>query len=75
MHRRIAALVDAVRSSARQERAEAADIDVHEQIKSVLAVLDHKLKSVHVTQHFAADCGPRARLSERTRASVGEPAR
>jgi carbamate kinase len=43
----------------------AADIDVHEQIKSVLAVLDHKLKSVHVTQHFAADCGPRARLSER----------
>ena len=54
---RIANLVDAVRSSARQERAEAADIDVHEQIKSALVVLDHKLKSVHVTQHFAADCG------------------
>jgi C4-dicarboxylate-specific signal transduction histidine kinase len=54
---RIADLVNAVRSSARQERAETADIDVHEQIKSALAVLDDKLKSVHVTQHFAADCG------------------
>jgi signal transduction histidine kinase len=54
---RIAGLVDAVRSSARQERAEAADIDVQEQIKSALAVLDHKLKSVHVTEHFATDCG------------------
>ena len=54
---RIASLVDAVRSSAKQERAETADIDVHEQIKSALAVLDHKLKSVHVTQNFAIDCG------------------
>jgi signal transduction histidine kinase len=54
---RITSLVDAVRSSARQERAEAADIDVHEQIKSALSTLDHKLKNVHVTQHFAADCG------------------
>jgi signal transduction histidine kinase len=54
---RIASLVDAVRSSARQERAEAAEIDVHEQVKSALATLDHKLKNVHVTQHFAADCG------------------
>jgi C4-dicarboxylate-specific signal transduction histidine kinase len=33
---RIADLVDAVRSSARQERAETADIDVHEQIRSAL---------------------------------------
>ena len=54
---RIAGLVDAVRSSARQERAEAADIDVHEQIKNALAVLDHKLKSVRVSRHFADDCG------------------
>ena len=54
---RIASLVDAVRSSARQERAETADIDVHEQIKSALSTLDHKLKNVHVAQHFAADCG------------------
>ena len=54
---RIAGLVDAVRSSARRERAEAADIDVHEQIKSALAVLDHKLKNVRVSRHFAADCG------------------
>jgi C4-dicarboxylate-specific signal transduction histidine kinase len=57
MHRRIADLVDAVRSSARQERAEAADIDVHEQIKSALSVLDHKLKTVRVTRHFSNDCG------------------
>jgi signal transduction histidine kinase len=55
---RIASLVDAVRSSARQERAEAADIDVHEQIRSALGVLDHKLKNVHVTRHFATDCAP-----------------
>jgi signal transduction histidine kinase len=54
---RIASLVDAVRSSARQERAEAADIDVHEQVKSALSALDHKLQNVHVTQHFAADSG------------------
>jgi signal transduction histidine kinase len=54
---RIADLVNAVRSSARQERAETADIDVHEQIKSALAVLDDKLKSIHVSQHFAPDCG------------------
>jgi CRP-like cAMP-binding protein len=54
---RIADLVDAVRSSARQERAEAADIDVHEQIKSALSVLDHKLKNVRVTRHFSNDCG------------------
>jgi signal transduction histidine kinase len=54
---RIADLVDAVRSSARQERAEVADIDVHEQIKSALSVLDHKLKNVRVTRHFSNDCG------------------
>ena len=40
---RIASLVGAVRSIARQERAEVADIDVHEQLKSALSVLDHKL--------------------------------
>ena len=54
---RIVGLVDAVRSSARQERAEAADIDVHAQIRSAVAILDHKLKSVGVTQHFSNDCG------------------
>ncbi len=54
---RIASLVEAVRSSARQERAETTDIDVHEQIKSALSTLDHKLKNVHVTQLFAVDCG------------------
>jgi signal transduction histidine kinase len=54
---RIASLVDAVRSSAKQERAEAADIDVHEQIKNALTVLDHKLKGVRVSRNFATDCG------------------
>jgi signal transduction histidine kinase len=54
---RIAGLVDAVRSSARQERAEAADIDVHQQIRSALALLDHKLRNVHVTQNFSNECG------------------
>ena len=54
---RIASLVDAVRSSARQERAEAADIDVHEQIRSALGVLNHKLKNARVSQNFSADCG------------------
>ncbi len=52
---RIASLVDAVRSSARQERAETADIDVHEQIRSALAVLEPKLKNVRVTQHFSTE--------------------
>ena len=54
---RIASLVDAVRSSAKQERAETADIDVHEQIRSALGVLDHKLKDLHVTQNFSSECG------------------
>jgi signal transduction histidine kinase len=54
---RIASLVDAVRSSAKQERAEAADIDVHEQIRSALGVLDHKLKNLHVTEKFSRECG------------------
>jgi signal transduction histidine kinase len=53
---RIASLVDAVRSSAKQERAETADIDVHEQIRSALGVLDHKLKGLHVTQNFSSEC-------------------
>jgi signal transduction histidine kinase len=55
---RIASLVEAVRSIARQERAEVADIDVHEQIRSALGVLDHKLKNVRITQNFSGECGP-----------------
>ena len=55
--RRIAGLVDAVRSSARRERAETADIDVHEQIRSALGILDHKIKNLHVTQNFSSECG------------------
>ena len=54
---RIASLVEAVRSIARQERAEAADIDVHEQLRSALGVLDHKLKNVRVTQNFSSESG------------------
>jgi signal transduction histidine kinase len=54
---RIASLVGAVRSIARQERAELADIDVHEQIRSALGVLDHKLKKVRITQNFSSECG------------------
>jgi signal transduction histidine kinase len=54
---RIASLVDAVRSSAKQERAEVADIDVHEQIRSTLGALDHKLKNLRVTQNFSSECG------------------
>ena len=54
---RIASLVEAVRSIARQERAEVADIDVHEQIRSALGVLDHKLTNVCITQNFSSECG------------------
>ena len=54
---RIASLVEAVRSIARQEHAELADIDVHEQIRSALGVLDHKLKKVRITQNFSSECG------------------
>jgi signal transduction histidine kinase len=54
---RIASLVEAVRSIARQERAEAADIDVHEQIRSALGILDHKLKNVRVAQNFSSESG------------------
>jgi signal transduction histidine kinase len=54
---RIASLVEAVRSIARQERAETADIDVHEQLRSALGVLDHKLKDLRVTQNFSSECG------------------
>ena len=54
---RIASLVDAVRSSAKQERAEAADIDVHEQIRSALSVLEDKIKGLRVTQNFSSECG------------------
>ena len=50
-------MVEAVRSIARQERAEIADIDVHEQIRSALGVLDHKLKNLRVTQNFSSECG------------------
>ncbi|MGB9274326.1 MAG: ATP-binding protein [Terrimicrobiaceae bacterium] len=54
---RIAGLVEAVRSIARQERAELADIDVHEQIRSAQGVLDHKLKDLRVTQNLSSECG------------------
>ena len=53
---RIASLVEAVRSIARQERAELADIDVHEQIRSALDVLNQKLKNVRITQNFSNEC-------------------
>jgi signal transduction histidine kinase len=49
--------VEAVRSIARQERAEAADIDVHEQLRSALGFLDHKLKDLYVTENFSSECG------------------
>ncbi|MGA7903719.1 MAG: ATP-binding protein, partial [Terrimicrobiaceae bacterium] len=54
---RIASLVEAVRSIARQERAELADIDVHEQLRSALGVLDRKLTNVRITQNFSSECG------------------
>ena len=54
---RIASLVEAVRSIARQERAEVADIDVQEQLRSALGVLDHKLKNVRVAQNFSSESG------------------
>ena len=54
---RIASLVEAVRSIARQERAETADIDVHEQLRSALGVLDHKLKNVRVAQNLSSESG------------------
>ncbi len=54
---RIASLVEAVRSIARQERAEAADIDVHEQLRSALGVLDHKLQNARVAQNFSGESG------------------
>src|SRR5258705_7747313 len=55
--RRIASLVEAVRSITRQEHAEAADIDVHEQLRSALGVLNHKLQNVRVAQNFSSGCG------------------
>src|SRR4029077_17072945 len=54
---RIASLVEAVRSIARQERAELVDIDLHEQIRSALDVLNQKLKNVRITQNFSNECG------------------
>ena len=54
---RIASLVEAVRSIARQERAELADIDVHEQIRSALDVLSQKLKNARIAQNFSSECG------------------
>ena len=72
---RIASLVEAVRSIARQERAEAADIDVHEQLRSALDVLDHKLNECSCRAEFFERMRSRARLSERTRAGVGQPTR
>ena len=54
---RIASLVEAVRSIARQERAEVADIDVHEQLRSALGVLEDKLKNARVAQNFSSESG------------------
>ena len=54
---RIASLVEAVRSIARQERAETADIDVHEQLRNALGVLDRKLTNVRVAQNFSSESG------------------
>jgi signal transduction histidine kinase len=54
---RIASLVEAVRSIARQERAEVADINVHEQLRSALGALNHKLKNTRVSQSFSNECG------------------
>ena len=53
---RIADLVDAVRSSARQERAEATDVNIHEQIRNALTVLDPKFKNIRLTLDFGSDC-------------------
>ena len=72
---RIASLVEAVRSIARQERAEAADIDVHEQLRSALSVLAHKLAERSRRAEFFGRIRPRARLSKRTRAGVGQSTR
>ena len=49
--------MEAVRSIARQERAETVDIDVHEQLRSALGVLDPKLKNVRVAQNFSSESG------------------
>ena len=54
--RRIASLVDAVRSSAKQERAEIADIDVHAQLSSALRTLNQKMEDLRVTQAFSKEC-------------------
>ena len=50
---RVASLVDAVRSSARQERAETADIDVPEQIERPLAA--ESSENIRVTQQFSTE--------------------
>ena len=72
---RIAGLVDAVRSSARQERAEAADIDVHEQIKKRPCGSGSQAQGDSHRPAFCRRLRPRARLSERTCAGVGESPR
>ena len=54
---RIASLVDAVRSSAKQERAEAADIDVHEQIRSALRFWITSSRVFASAGIFRSDCG------------------
>ena len=74
--RRIASLVEAVRSIARQEGAEAADIDVHEQLRSALDVLARsQAQQCSCCAEFFERMRSHARLSERTRAGVGQPAR
>ena len=72
---RIASLVEAVRSIARQERAKAADFDVHEQLRNALGVLDRKLTNVRVAQNFSSESGHLRGYPERTRPGMGQPTR
>ncbi len=72
---RIASLVDAVRSSAKQERAEVADIDVHEQIRSALRYSRAQDQGASRHAEFFERLRSSTGLSERARASVVQPAR
>ena len=69
---RIASLVEAVRSIARQERAEAADIDVHEQqSRRARRVPERRASGLRVAQDLQAQSSG----SQRTHPRVGQPAR
>jgi signal transduction histidine kinase len=50
---RISELVTAVKSYSHMDQGPVQDVDVHEGIKSTLAVLKHKMKGVTVETHFA----------------------